>query len=289
MSEEKNKQEEIVSNCQENQNNKKSQCSFFETVLKNKNKINIDYNEIDFQKGESSPRYLLKKRKIDRLGDKIEKLDKVDKMNDKTVEESMTNQNQGDNNSNGPNSNNTQNVNLTNNLSNFQPALSYQNIPNEDKSKLILKYLHNNINKNIIIFKVSRTSNKIKSTYESYLDFVHDSYFSVDNTSSSINLNNNTEDSNNPYNQQTSTFRFSSLDLLVNPLRQKFIWETWSPYEIALFECCISKFNRNFDLYSRIIRTKTKDEIVNFYYYWKQSRYYKIWKNSKYRRIKNKP
>jgi len=39
--------------------------NFFEMNLKLLNKINIDYAEFDFQKGESSPKFLFRKRKID--------------------------------------------------------------------------------------------------------------------------------------------------------------------------------------------------------------------------------
>ena len=43
----------------------KKKLSFFELNLKYKNKINIDYNDIDFQKGENSPRHLFKKRRTE--------------------------------------------------------------------------------------------------------------------------------------------------------------------------------------------------------------------------------
>ena len=39
--------------------------------------------------------------------------------------------------------------------------------------------------------------------------------------------------SNSTHNNDDS-FKFTSLDLLINPLRKSFPWETWSPYEIAL-------------------------------------------------------
>ena len=52
---------------------------------------------------------------------------------------------------------------------------------------------------------------------------------------------------NNSHNSDNS-FKFSSLDLLNNPLRKSFPLETLSPYEIALFNCWICKFGTNFDL-----------------------------------------
>lgn len=43
---------------------RKSTC-LLQMSEKFKNKINIDYTELDFQKGEASPRLLFKKRKLD--------------------------------------------------------------------------------------------------------------------------------------------------------------------------------------------------------------------------------
>lgn len=143
----------------------------------------------------------------------------------------------------------------------------------------------------------NKTANRIKNTFENYLDYVHDSYFTVDtSTSMNTNTNNNISSNNNDdinnydsliMDKKVNCFKFSSLDLLVNPLRSKFIFETWSPYDIALFECCVCKFGKSFDLYPKIIKTKNKDEILSFYYYWKQSKYYKTWKNSRYKKLKN--
>ena len=122
-----------------------------------------------------------------------------------------------------------------------------------------------NMNKNAV---------KIKNVFDNYLDFVHESYFSND------------KQDNEDLNDEKKSFKFTSLDMLINPLRQKFIFETWSPYEIALFNCCVCKFWKNFDLYTKVIKTKTQDEILSFYYYWKQSKFYKTLKNSKYKKNK---
>ena len=118
-----------------------------------------------------------------------------------------------------------------------------------------------------------KMANKVKNSFENLLDFVHETYFMNDN-----NIPNEKE---NHYN-----FKFTSLDLLLNTLRQKFTWETWSLYEIALFFFCIFKFGTNFQFYENIITTKTKEEIIDFYFSWKSSKYYKIWKSNK--RKKNK-
>lgn len=100
--------------------------------------------------------------------------------------------------------------------------------------------------------------------FDNYLDFVHESYFSNDkenNANSTIseskanasNINTTDESLSELENKKTNNFKFSSLDLLMNPLRKKFVFELWNPYEIALFECCVCKFNKNFDLYPKIV------------------------------------
>ena len=85
------------------------------------------------------------------------------------------------------------------------------------------------------------------------MDFIHDTYFTENPFENPIN--------HGPSDKETSpcsptNFKFTSLDLLINPLRQKFPWETWSPYEIALFHCCICKFGQKFNIFEKIITTK---------------------------------
>ena len=129
-------------------NDEKNNLSFFEMNLLHKNKLNTDYTEIDFQKGESSPRMLFRKRRLDDV--------------------------KGEN-----------------------PC------PN-------------------------KPANKIKASFDNYLDMVHDTYFSTDKPEDEA-----------AEAGKFSSFKFTSMDLLINPLRNKFVFETWSPYEIALFECCV--------------------------------------------------
>lgn len=95
---------------------------------------------------------------------------------------------------------------------------------------------------------------------DNYLDFVHESYFSNDkdsnateNKGNTSNVNTADESLSEVDNKKTNSFKFSSLDLLMNPLRKKYVFEMWNPYEIALFECCVCKFNKNFDLYPKIV------------------------------------
>lgn len=69
----------------------------------------------------------------------------------------------------------------------------------------------------------------------------------------------------------------STLDMLWNPLRANHIFEDWSPREIATFESCMCRFGKKFGLFTKFIRSKTTQEIIDFYYWWKSTSHFKIW------------
>jgi hypothetical protein len=60
-------------------------------------------------------------------------------------------------------------------------------------------------------------------------------------------------------------------------LRVPHVFENWSPREIAIFETWICKFGKNFNLFSKFIKTKNTREVVEFYFWWKNTSHYKIW------------
>ena len=145
---------------------------------------------------------------------------------------------------------------------------AFENINNINNSEEKTNNLNNNFNQTSSLnnFKIHMN---LKNCFEKYLDFVHSSYFnsvenlapltmsSAPNQNLNINaesVNNTIDDSNDDFTKSVNNFRFSSLDLLMSPLRQKFVFESWSPYEVALFECCICKYNKNFDIFYRIVR-----------------------------------
>ena len=161
-------------------------------------------------------------------------------------------------------------------FSDFDPqkgGLSPRILFRKRKSEDTTIYFKKNKNGEDILGPTIKKEKKIKNAFEALLDYVREVYFTNDHSSIETNISNNSDCIDN--------FQFTSLDLLINPLRKSFPWETWSPYEIALFNCCICKFGTNFDLYLKIITTKKKEEVIDFYYTWKSSKYYKIWKNKK--------
>jgi hypothetical protein len=68
------------------------------------------------------------------------------------------------------------------------------------------------------------------------------------------------------------------LELLTSPLRNHQIIDLWGPKEIAIFEAGICRHGKNFYVIAKLIQTKTRAEVVNFYYIWKKTSRYVHWK-----------
>jgi hypothetical protein len=65
--------------------------NFFEMNLKFRNKINIDYTDFDFQKGEHSPKFLFKKRRFENFDNS--KQANATKENDKQISNAPSSKN----------------------------------------------------------------------------------------------------------------------------------------------------------------------------------------------------
>ena len=70
----------------------------------------------------------------------------------------------------------------------------------------------------------------------------------------------------------------SSLGYLQSSMRRPSVIETWSPYEISLFEASLLQHGKNFLMASKIIGSKSTKETIDFYYIWKKTSHYKKWK-----------
>jgi hypothetical protein len=70
----------------------------------------------------------------------------------------------------------------------------------------------------------------------------------------------------------------SVLQFLKSPMRRSSVVERWSPLEVALFEASLAEYGKEFHKVQREIKTKTTNEIVDFYYVWKTTPHYKLWK-----------
>ncbi|EAR95250.2 MYB DNA-binding protein/transcription factor-like protein, putative (macronuclear) [Tetrahymena thermophila SB210] len=83
------------------------------------------------------------------------------------------------------------------------------------------------------------------------------------------------------YNFSKEEIQLSILDQLINPLKTDYPFELWSPKEIAIFECAMCKFGKQFGFISALIGTKTHRDVFEFYLMWKGTSHYKIWKMHK--------
>lgn len=72
----------------------------------------------------------------------------------------------------------------------------------------------------------------------------------------------------------------SSLGFLKSPLRRPTVIETWSPYEISLFEAGMGHFGKDFFQIHKVVQSKSTKEVIDFYYVWKKTSHYKVWKAS---------
>ena len=73
--------------------------------------------------------------------------------------------------------------------------------------------------------------------------------------------------------------RITTLGYLTSPLRQRTVWEDWSPREVALFEAALMQYGKDFSriAHRHLMNKQTKD-VVAFYYIWKKTKHYKEWK-----------
>jgi hypothetical protein len=74
-------------------------------------------------------------------------------------------------------------------------------------------------------------------------------------------------------------YQYSTLDLLLTPLRKSHVMDSWTPKEIALFEAAMCSVGKDFHAIQQIIKTKRTNDIIDFYYAWKLSSHYQIWKD----------
>ena len=74
--------------------------------------------------------------------------------------------------------------------------------------------------------------------------------------------------------------RITTLGYLISPIRKITVIEKWSPIEIAVFEGSITLYGKNFNQIQKYVKTKTVEEIIEFYYDWKKTSHYKQWKKT---------
>ena len=72
----------------------------------------------------------------------------------------------------------------------------------------------------------------------------------------------------------------TTLGYLTSPLRKPNIVEQWNPFEVALFEACLSKYGKDFYKASKYLgKGKSTKDVIAFYYVWKKTKHYERWKS----------
>ncbi|GMH67179.1 hypothetical protein TrRE_jg13328 [Triparma retinervis] len=85
----------------------------------------------------------------------------------------------------------------------------------------------------------------------------------------------------NPYGFTNGSYpleRPTLLGVLTSSLRRRTVIENWSPLEVSRFEASLSVYGKQFHVASKVIRTKTTREVIEFYYVWKKTGNYRAWK-----------
>jgi len=82
---ENNIEYELTNNNNSIQIDSKNKLNFLEMNLKFPNKINIDYSDFDFQKGEQSPKFLFRKRRFEDAENKQQNSTKEERINNNNI------------------------------------------------------------------------------------------------------------------------------------------------------------------------------------------------------------
>lgn len=75
---------------------------------------------------------------------------------------------------------------------------------------------------------------------------------------------------------------YATVDMVRSPIRKARAWDSWTPFEIALFEAGVCKHGKDFRAVASLIEGKSTADVVRFYYTaWKHSAHYRAWKASR--------
>ncbi|CAK4186353.1 unnamed protein product [Aphanomyces euteiches] len=74
----------------------------------------------------------------------------------------------------------------------------------------------------------------------------------------------------NPFGFTSALDSTESLRHFKSPLRPPHVLDSWTPYQIALFELGISQFGKKFHMIQQLIPAKSTRDVVLFYYIWKK-------------------
>jgi len=141
------------------------------------------------------------------------------------------------------------------------------------------------------IKKPGRRGRKAKPKPQSDQPQENPQYSEVNTSEPSISQMNDDKDQIDKENanvqlDQLALSRVDIMDSLVSPLKVDSVFEKWSPKEIAIFEAALCKYGKEFSFIQFLVKSKTINQIIEFYFAWKGTSHYKIWKY--YKNIENR-
>jgi hypothetical protein len=77
--------------------------------------------------------------------------------------------------------------------------------------------------------------------------------------------------------EEFDKIEYATLDMLTSPLRKGHVLDAWTAREIATFEAGMCSLGKDFHAIQKLVKTKTTNELVDFYYIWKSSSHYQVW------------
>jgi hypothetical protein len=78
----------------------------------------------------------------------------------------------------------------------------------------------------------------------------------------------------------TRPHKATSLGSLLLPIRRRNILDEWSPKEIAIFESALCVHGKLFDTIAQLLPNKSTQDVVEFYYFWKNTSHHAPWKKT---------
>mmetsp|Transcript_9495 Transcript_9495/g.11346 ORF Transcript_9495/g.11346 Transcript_9495/m.11346 type:complete len:166 (+) Transcript_9495:41-538(+) len=74
---------------------------------------------------------------------------------------------------------------------------------------------------------------------------------------------------------------FTESELLHSSVRHQRLLDSWSPYDLAVFEAGVCAYGKVFHKIQKFLPNKSVNEIVELFYYWKAGSHYSLWKKNK--------
>jgi len=120
----------------------------------------------------------------------------------------------------------------------------------------------------------------MKSRIDSYLFAVAKIFYRPHAAIDQMNQSDKTSEDEVRVSSAYDRYEYPTLDSLLSSLRKSTVFDEWTPREVALFECGICAFGKEFHRISALMGSKSTQQCTEFYYHWKKSTHYQMWKTA---------